>query len=104
MSNLMRWRQIKSAPKDGTMILLAEPIGNGAEGYNVWWGRWIDVPHENRRDEKLDREDDEAWIASYAAVYSSGADDAAWHLKPIIVFRPTHWMPTPAPPKVRTKR
>lgn len=100
---MSRWRPIKSAPKDGTMILLAEPIGNGSEGWQVWWGRWVDVPQEDRRGPRVaDPEHDPMWVASYAAIYSSGGmDDATWHLKPIIVFQPTHWMPTPNPPRPR---
>jgi hypothetical protein len=99
----LNWRPIRSAPKDGTMVLLAEWPGDGRDGV-VWWGRWVDVPQENARGPRIaDRKHDPMWVASYAAIYTSGTDDAAWHLKPIIVFSPTHWMPTPKPP-IRRRR
>lgn len=101
-SSSPKWRPIKSAPKDGTMVLLAEPIGNGAEGFNVWWGRWVDVPQEDKRGlTTADPEHDPMWVASYAAIYTDG-ETSMWHLKPVIIFRPTQWMPVPQPPSKRT--
>ena len=100
-----RWRPISTAPKDGTMVLLAEPVGDGEEEAVVLWGRWVDVPQWDSRGETVaDPEHDPMWVASYAAIYvSPGGEDPAWHLKPVVVF-PTHWMPVPPPPTRRTMR
>lgn len=68
------WRDIETAPKDGTMLMLADMHGVGA-------GYW--KPAKRRP----------YWCA---VIYTSAGD---WddHREDFIM-RPTHWMPLPPPP------
>jgi hypothetical protein len=72
---MSEWRDIGSAPKDGTVILFANYdamcLLTGAP--HVWTGRYIDVDGESRMFE-----------CSYAATNENG--------------EPTHWQPLPEPP------
>lgn len=79
----MKWRPIKTVPKDGTKILLCMAEGAGGEPMDeesfgvfcqvaAWWGD----------------EGDGEWI-----VYCSMVLDPQLH------FEPTHWMSLPKPPK-----
>lgn len=78
------WREIDSAPKDGTSILLCCAIN--ADGEPIDW-----------------REDMEtAQVFVQVAAWWDGDD--AWIVycgqiaEPRLHFTPTHWMPLPPPP------
>ena len=77
------WLPIKSAPKDGTEILLAEfsPDGIGRSGYVYRAARW----HYHVGFCK----DGRFWECSFYDGYTIGTDELI-----------THWMPLPTPPKV----
>lgn len=72
----MTWQPIETAPKDGTLILLARPQG-------VWVGKWVPVfvsgyvPDNKWRSHLLNHD----------------------HLGAGGYGKPTHWMPLPEPPK-----
>ena len=83
----MKWQPIKTAPKDGTVVLL---FYHECTRANV--GRFIDrqiieygVPKES---------------VTFWRVIENNWVDRHWGDWPT----PTHWMPLPKPPKVRCKR
>lgn len=70
-----RWQPIETAPKDGTVVMVCNEDGT--------------------------------WIAKYVPIYPSGCRaENPWfslmlnhdHLRKVRSYRPTHWMPLPAPP------
>ena len=68
----MEWRDIETAPKDGTRVLLWLPdVDRGLPGVEAaqWWG--------------------DCWWTNGGP--NAGADMAEWS-------NATHWMPLPAPP------
>ena len=65
------WQPIETAPKDIELILLYQ------DGYGVRAGYWDDVTS-----------DVPCWFAAETQLITAGK------------FRPTHWMPLPAAPKV----
>ena len=70
------WREIETAPKDGTpMLLFSNDYGKHLMGY----GRY------RRFDDNS-----QGWIASSFHCYNG----EVW----TVMSRPTHWMPLPAPP------
>lgn len=85
---VMEWRDIASAPKDGTPILLyIEPVDEGyLLGWNParlitqvigWWEYW-------------------GWTSH---LMEEGTADTEGHSSPYqITIRPLFWMPLPAPP------
>lgn len=73
------WRDIESAPKDGTRVLLWSSTSGG-----VWWGYWA-VHGANWQ--PTDTGED-GW--------TSGAVNYSAEL--VVYIDPTHWRPLPAPP------
>ncbi len=113
---MSKWRPIKTAPKD-QMILLAEHYPNGENGWNVFEGRWIEIPHENEvfpsRDCSLidcvnpvaiwnNAKQNGHWSVVYPAIFGYSLGQY-WRAKSIIVY-PSHWMPSPKPPTKKPKR
>lgn len=81
---MSEWRPIETAPRDGASVILGCNYDrHGKQRVTVaWWddgvaagvfGRWVEAKHFD------DYEDD--WIPHYCE------------------FRPSHWMPLPAPPE-----
>lgn len=91
-----RWRDISTAPKDGTVVLLFCPKGDGSPGctYRVTAGNWEIDPGgitehrdlEGRYISQDEREGWEGWIS-----WDGGFSEDT--------MMPTHWMPLPSPPK-----
>lgn len=78
------WREISTAPRDGTQIL-----GWNEEGHEIveWMDAQPDGPDQPGNDE--------GWVGVYAF---PGRDiDDRYHSQP--QGQPTHWMPFPAPPE-----
>lgn len=116
----MKWRPIKSAPRD-CLVLLSCNEHPEYPPY-VCVGRWIDVPHFNEvmwlhnRDQRLSpdiktRDDLDAtakvvghWSDGYPAILRDGDGRQCYELRGGILFHPTHWMPLPNPPKPRRRR
>ena len=73
----MEWRDIESAPKDGTSILLGYFHRNLDNAIYEEGGEPIVARWSGRRN---------CWIARQAVLNSGGP------------FSPTHWMPTPGVP------
>jgi hypothetical protein len=107
MSQEVRWRPIKTAPKDGTVILLAEPHPGGSD--IDWWvtqGSWVDammeVPSSTvlRGWERIHCEPQ--WLTYHTAIMTGSKEQDyhdSFHAK-IILLNPSHWMPIPNPPKM----
>ena len=111
----MRWRAIKSAPKD-KLILLSCNENPEYQPY-VCVGRWIDVPHFNeviwlhQRDERLSKDvktrddldriarEQAHWADGYLGIMRDGEGRQCYDMRGGVLFRPTHWMPLPKPPK-----
>lgn len=70
---MSEWKSIKTAPKDGTYILL----GGCKNGPPVQIGHW-GAGRYNRSKKEYERD---------------------WAHGPNVVSGPTHWMPLPKPPK-----
>lgn len=73
----MNWQPIESAPKDGSVILLANPAG-------CWMARYFAVYGSGYRP-------DSPWFSvmlNHDHMKRSGR-----------FLQPTHWMPLPEPPK-----
>lgn len=110
----MKWRPIKTAPKD-KLILLAQPPVNPIEyKWVVMVGRWIDVPHLNEVLECLRNKQPissaavlPGWLACYHGIMistrGSGRDVKSYDERPLVMY-PSHWMPIPDPPKGRFKQ
>ena len=65
------WRDIESAPKDGTKIVVGIYFDGGKYPEEARWDFWVD-----------------SW-RKYASGYGEGFGEP---------YRPTHWMPLPEPP------
>ncbi len=119
----MRWRPIKTAPKDRLILLSCEE--NPEYDPYVCVGRWCDVPHTNEinwllaGDSRLSSEiktlddlnriskRDAHWHDGYPGIMQGGNGIQSWfswEFRGGILFRPTHWMPLPEPPVKRRKR
>lgn len=71
------WKPIESAPKDGTRVLLADPIEGGHEMSVGWWRPYINDS------------DDAGWMDGTVE---------SWAYEENTILHPTHWQPLPAPP------
>ena len=125
----MKWRPIKTAPKD-RLILLSCNEHPEYPPY-VCVGRWIDIPHTNEVHWLLMPEHlrtppnflskdittleqlatahkaDGHWHDGYVGImqgHGVGQEWQAWEFRGGILFRPTHWMPLPQSPKTRIKK
>lgn len=78
------WRDIETAPKDGTYVMLYAP-GRLTYGH---WSAPSDKPHIKYRDGFAPEPEWEEW-EPYWVSYDGGFTEEA---------PPTHWMPLPAPP------
>ena len=67
------WNEIKTAPKDGTVILIAK---SSADGLDVAAARWVDEDHEWK------------W-----RTFDGSSEVDGWHES-----RPTHWTEIPKGP------
>lgn len=81
------WRDIDTAPKDGTWVLLYDPMANSL----IYTGTWDAKFDSNWNYESDNLEYKGAWT-SYQA-QSFGHEEYA-------TLQPTHWMPLPDPPNV----
>lgn len=90
----VRWRSIRSAPKDGTVVLIYDPSEN--EGRRIKAAYW---------DAEFD------WIgwsdkfnkARYRGAWTDNAV-ASFAYEETVEYKPTHWMPLPAAPKPTTAK
>ena len=75
----MKWKPIKTAPKDGTEILLFD-------GHNMRVASWKDTLMVD------------GIITSFEWVYADIIEEEEWP-DFLTVDKPTHWRPKPLPPK-----
>lgn len=122
----MKWRPIKSAPKDRLILLSCDE--NPEYPPFVCVGRWIDVPHFNcvqwllcppdkRQPANFVRADIQTlddlmkdakknpyWHYGYVGILKGGDGYECYDMRGGIVFRPTHWMDLPEPPKTKRRK
>lgn len=104
----MKWRPIKTAPKN-EMILLAQPPTPAKETWTVLQGRWITVPHTNAIMNAVENQQpmpkaEPHWIVAYPGIMDlGGAYNGKSYEDRSMIFYPTHWMPLPPAPKVKTR-
>jgi len=89
------WRPIESAPKDGTVVLLYCPQGDGSPGstYRVTVGNWESDPggiteHRDLEGRYLGQDESDGWEGWMS--WDGGFSEDT--------MMPTHWRPLPAPP------
>lgn len=82
----MRWRDMESAPKDGTDVLVFVPET----------GRWHSCRWDREFDTTYDPDDEDA-IPRHVGAWT---DDAilSFSYEELKSYEPTAWMPLPAPP------
>lgn len=112
----MKWRPIKTAPKDKLVLLSCKERPEYPPYVCV--GRWIDVPHFNEimwyhsKDERINfdviktiddlyaqSKADGHWADGYVGILRGGDGRECHDMRGGILFHPTHWMPLPNPPK-----
>jgi len=114
----MKWRPIKTAPKDKLILLSCEEHPEYPPYVCV--GRWIDVPHTNTLRSFLAKDGNiNSDIQTLEQLLEAEAKDGHWHdgyvgvmechghhqtvrtweFRGGILFHPTHWMPLPEPCK-----
>lgn len=110
----MKWRPVKTAPKDKLILLAQPPYNPGDDPWVVMQGRWVDMPHSNQVMKHL-REGtmasipkppyDPGWEAHYPGIMQHGGMWHGYTYEPREVrLHPTHWMPLPKPPTGRFKQ
>lgn len=80
------WRDISTAPKDGTPILIGWIDGNGWTERRAWWVDAFECVG-------FARSQNPKWRGAWSdnAVASFGMEE-------VHEYQPTHWMPLPPPP------
>jgi hypothetical protein len=93
------WRLIESAPKDGTVVLLFCPRGDGSEGstYRLTCGHWDEEPggtteYRDADGRYIGQDDRDAWAGWIS--FDGGFSEET--------MLPTHWKPLPPPPVALT--
>lgn len=122
-TNKLRWRDIRTAPKD--CLVLLSCMENPEYGPYVCVARWIDVPHTNSVHSLFDKdgrlseeiktledlnqqaEQTAYWHDGYPGIMEGcghGESWLSWEYRGSILFNPTHWMPLPKGIKSRKRR
>lgn len=81
-----QWRDIETAPKDGTRILLFDPA-IGPTVISGWWDKSFEIKYDEEKDETFEVG---AWTDG--CVVSFGYEETA-------SYSPTHWQPLPEAPQ-----
>ena len=81
------WQPIETAPKDGTRILLYDPMTSGL----IYAGCW-DARFESNWNEEAD---DLEYFGKWTAY-----EVQSWNDEEYAALAPTHWMPLPTPPQI----
>lgn len=102
----MKWRPIKTAPKDAMILLCYESFSDDMARV-VSMGRWVQWPHTNavhaalaKGENPLALDHEGRWEIAYVAIMDHGG---RWEGKSFqergCTVEPTHWMPLPQPSK-----
>jgi hypothetical protein len=93
----MEWQSIETAPKDGTPILIWQPVGhfgNDPRSSHMPVGALAERECSYSLDDpRLQWFDDQRWAIGYWRPWGG------WGNRNRATVEPTHWMPLPAPPK-----
>lgn len=84
------WRPIETAPRDGTIVLCAYRLNGETWAMDAMY--WDAEFHTTYLDEEADD-------AVHTGAWTDGSIDAN---EDPMEFRPSHWMPLPAPPESTT--
>lgn len=84
----MKWKDIKSAPKDGTYVLTWEPVKDHPRGGYQTVSCW---------DAAL-LTDEMRWAGKKPGAWTDGTGTIGRLDGDYYELHPTHWMPLPAPP------
>lgn len=94
-TKLTGWQPIEAAPKDGTVVLLFCPQGDGSPGstYRVTAGNWVSDPggiveHRDMDGRYIGQDESDGWEGWLS--WDGGFSEDT--------MMPTHWMPMPTPP------
>lgn len=80
-----KWRDIETAPRDGTRVLLAMGDGDVRDG---WWDGEVELVAHPTIDQMIWRG---AWV-------DGEVHGSIWGLVKV-EYDPTHWQPLPSPPE-----
>ncbi len=81
---MSKWKTIESAPKDGTLILA---FGKGVDGFR--WPVGQEMPSQ-------------VAVAQWRELRLADEEFRGFWRSHLSWFKPTHWMPLPAPPSEDT--
>lgn len=87
---MSEWQPIETAPKDGTLILVAGPVIDSSDvaGYVPWKETYV----------VLAWWEGSCWLGCFGDYHDTGCPICGgWFEYPVVW--PTHWMPLPEPPK-----
>jgi hypothetical protein len=104
---------MRTAPRDGTYILLAYPSFSDNGMIYVGHGRWIECPHENEvnayvasfypchADAPMPKVESH-WEVAYVAISNHGGrhyQGDSYGPRSVVIRKPMGWMPVPRPPR-----
>jgi hypothetical protein len=103
----VRWRPIKTAPKDRHILLRYPSLSDNGKTY-VNQGRWVDVLHQNvlekflsegRKIDIPETPHDGHWAIAYVAILEHGGAWIGYTFENRgCRVAPTHWLPLPDAP------
>lgn len=109
---VLRWRPIKTAPKD-RLILLAQPPHSDEYSWVVMQGRWIELLHSNelhtalRAGGPIPESSAGRWLGCYHGIMNSHGERVdgiqTYEERPLCLY-PSHWMALPGHPRGKHKQ
>lgn len=103
LDDVTEWFDVdENTPRDGTMLLMAEPNPEPTEDQEwfIFQARWVDVPHMNPNP-NLQVQMEEVtgrFIHCYPAIYRGTSDRSRHWFPKTVTIRPTKWCYQPQPP------